>query len=118
MPEGINPLAALTATYLVGAAVSGVLYFVLNKDANLIREYSSFNWTPYVLGIVIVGLEVGTIYAYKAGWQISTEAIVQSSFLAIALIVVGVLLFKEHLSWNKIVGILICMIGLVFINYK
>lgn len=76
------------------------------------------NWASYVLGMVIVGLEVGFIYAYKAGWQVSTAAIVQSSFLAVLLIPVGALLYRETITWNKIVGILICLVGLVFINLK
>ena len=28
------------------------------------------NWAPFVLGIVIVGLETGWFYAYKAGYKI------------------------------------------------
>lgn len=116
VPAAINPLASLTVTYLVGAAVSTALYFLLNKDANLLQEYQQLNWAPFVLGIVIVGLEVGFIYAYKAGWSVSTASIVQSAFLAVALIVVGLLLYHEAITWNKVVGIIICLIGLAFIN--
>ena len=76
------------------------------------------NWAPYVLGLVIVGLEVGWIYAYQAGWQVSMGMIVSSSFLAVVLIFVGALLYQEPITWNKIVGIAICLIGLVFINLK
>ena len=65
---------------------------------------------------MIVGLEVGWIYAYKAGWQVSTGFIVQSAFLAAALLLVGYVLYHESLSWNKIVGVMICLIGLGFIN--
>ena len=117
-PQQMNPLATLTVTYLVGALISGALYYVLNRDANLLREYAHLNWAPFVLGIVIVGLEVGFIYAYRAGWQVSTASIVQSSFLAVALIFVGLLCYHEALTWNKVVGVLICLVGLVFINYK
>ena len=67
-------------------------------------------------GIAIVGLEVGFIYAYKAGWTVSTASVVQSAFLAVALIAVGFLLYREAITWNKVVGIVICLIGLVFIN--
>ena len=118
VPDSMNPLASLTITYLVGAAISGILYFILNKNANLIREYSKVNWAPFILGAVIVGLEVGWIYAYKAGWQISTGFIVQSAVLAVALLVVGFLLYNETMTWNKIVGVVICLVGLFFINYK
>lgn len=118
VPDGMNPFASLTITYLVGAVVSAVIYFAFNKGGNLIDEYTKLNWAPFVLGIVIVGLEVGFIFAYQAGWQVSTASIVQSSFLAVALIFVGWLLYHESLTWNKLVGVVICLIGLVFINHK
>ena len=118
VPEEMDPLASLTVTYLVGAAASGVLFFALHKDASLLREYGKLNWAPFVFGVVLVGLEVGFIYAYKAGWQVSTASIVQSSFLAAALMAVGFLLYHEALTWNKLIGVVICLIGLVFINYK
>lgn len=117
-PEGMNPFASLTITYLVGAAASAVLYFALNQGGSLIKEYGKLNWAPFILGIVIVGLEAGWLYAYKAGWQVSTGFIVQSSFLAVILIFVGYSLYHEALTWNKLVGVAICLIGLVIINLK
>ena len=118
VPEGINPLASLTVTYLIGALVSGVLYFVLNKNPNIINEYKQLNWAPFILGLAVVGLEVGYIYAYKAGWPVSMAQIVQASVLAVILIFVGYFLYKEELTWNKITGITICLIGLGLINMK
>ena len=118
VPSAINPFASLTITYLVAAAASAVLFFTLGKEPDLFKEYSRLNWAPFVLGIVIVGLEAGWIYAYKAGWQVSTGFIVQSAFLAIALLIVGFLLFHEAVTWNKIVGVCICLAGLAFINMK
>ena len=118
VPEGMDPLASLTITYLIGAAASAILYFIINHGGNQINEYSKTNAAPFVLGIVIVGLEVGFIYAYKAGWQVSTASVVQSSFLAVALIFAGFLLYKEALTWNKLIGVGICLVGLAVINIK
>lgn len=118
VPGNINPFASLTVTYLVGAAASAVLYFVLGKEPNLVREYRNLNWAPFVLGLVIVGLEAGWIYAYKAGWQVSVAQIIQSAFLAVCLLAVGTLLYKEALTWNKVAGIVICLIGLFVISWK
>lgn len=118
VPEGMNPLASLTVTYLTGAIASGVLFFALNRDGSLIKEYGKLNWVPFVFGVVLVGLEVGFIYAYKAGWQLSTASVAQSSFLALALIFVGFILYREAITWNKIVGVVICLIGLIFINLR
>ena len=38
--------------------------------------------------------------------------------LAGVLLFIGSLLYNIMLTWNKIVGIVICLIGLVFINLK
>lgn len=118
VPDGLNPFASLTVTYLVGAAASLILYFALAKSPDLIKEYSKLNWAPFVLGLVIVGLEVGFIYAYKAGWQISTASLVQGAALAVALIFVGFLAYKEAITWNKLLGVAICLVGLFFINHR
>ena len=37
VPNGLNPFAALAVTYTVGAVISIVLYYVLNKNANIFR---------------------------------------------------------------------------------
>lgn len=95
VPEGINPFASLTITYFIGAIASALLFFMLGNDDNLLKEYSKLNWAPFVLGIVIVGLEAGWIYAYKAGWQVSTGFIVQSAFLAVGLLIVGYIIYHE-----------------------
>ena len=118
MPKEIDPFASLIVTYLVGAAASAILYFALGSGGNLINESKKLNWVPFALGIVIVGLEAGWIYAYKAGWQVSTGFIVQSAFLSSVLLLAGWLLFHEAMTWNKIVGVAVCLIGLVFINYR
>jgi len=114
----MNPLASLTITYVIGAIASLILYYALNKDANILQEYIKVNWAPFVLGFSIVGLEVGYIYAYKVGWPVSTAQIVQASVLAVILIFVGYLLYKEALTWNKITGIIVCLLGLGLINLK
>ncbi|MDO4489202.1 MAG: EamA family transporter [Eubacteriales bacterium] len=119
VPEDMNPFAVLTVTYIVGAIISGILFFVLGtRDGGLIKEYGKVNWAPFVLGIVIVGLEVGWIYAYQAGWPVSTGFIVQSAILAAALLPVGYFLYHEALTWNKLLGVAICLVGLFFINFK
>lgn len=48
----------------------------------------------------------------------STASTVQSAFLAVALIFVGVLLYGEALTWNKLVGVAVCLAGLAILNMK
>ncbi len=117
-PEGVQPFASLTVTYLTAAAASGILYFALSPHASPFRELGRLNWASFVLGVVIVGLEGGWLYAYKAGWQVNTGFIVQSAFVSVMLLFVGYFLYHEALTWNRILGIVICLLVLVFINLK
>lgn len=116
VPKSLNPLASLTVTYLVGAAISAVLFFALNRNCNLFTEYSKMNWAPFVLGLSVVGLEVGFIYAYKNGWAVSSASIVQSAFLSIALLFIGAWLYRETITASKLVGVVLCLVGLFFLN--
>lgn len=118
VPEKMDPLASITVTYLVGALMSFILYYALNRDANIVEQYSRLNWAPFLLGLAIIGLEAGMIYAYKAGWPVNTLSVTQSTILAIVLIFVSFLVFKEPITWNKAAGVAVCMAGLYLINYK
>lgn len=115
-PQGLNPFASLTITYMIGAAVSAAIFFAMTKGGNIIHEWSQANWAMVVLGFAIVGLEVGSIYMYRVGWNINTGYIVKSCFLALGLIIVGYLLYKEQVTPTKIAGIAVCMLGLFLIN--
>lgn len=84
--------------------------------SNILQQFKLPNWATIILGIVITGLEVGFIYAYKADWKVNTLATVTNAFLAIALIFLGFFMYKESITWSKVVGILICLAGLWFIK--
>lgn len=115
-PAEIHPLASLSVTYAVGAVTSVALYYLLSKDGNLTREYAHINWAVLLLGVVVVGLEVGAIYMYKVGWTVSTGPLVKNVCIMIALAFVGLLLYHETLTPNKVIGIVLCLIGVIFIN--
>ncbi len=91
---------------------------VIDNGRNIIKEFSHINWATIVLGIVITGLEVGFIFAYKAGWKVSTLATVSNALLAVILIFVGPIGFHESITWSKVLGVVICLVGLFFINKK
>ena len=101
VPKDMDVMASMTVTYFVGAVCSAVMYFLINRQGNLIQEYGKMNIAPVLLGVSVVGLEVGFIYAYKVGWPVSTASIVQSAFLALVLIFVGALCYHEAITINR-----------------
>ena len=67
VPQEMDAMASMTITYLVGAVCSAILFFALHKNGNLLQEYAKMNAAPALLGVSVVGLEVGFLYAYKVG---------------------------------------------------
>lgn len=116
IPKDMDIMASMFVTYMVGAICSLVMFFLMNKDSSLAGELAKTNYAPVLLGACVVGLEVGFIYAYKVGWAVSTLSIVQSAFLAAALLLVGAALYHEVITLNKIIGAAIILVGLYFIN--
>ena len=116
VPQNVHPMAALTVAYVVAAICSAGLYFLMSHGGNILKEYQNLNWSSFVLGFVIIGLEAGAIFMYRAGWPVNAGQLVQSSIVAIILIFVGHFLFHEVLTPSKLLGIFICMVGLFFIN--
>jgi multidrug transporter EmrE-like cation transporter len=68
--------------------------------------------------VAIVGLEVGFMLAYRAGWNITLAGLVSSTTVSLLLIPVGLLFFRESLTAVNALGIALCLAGLVLVNYK
>jgi drug/metabolite transporter (DMT)-like permease len=89
---------------------------LLNRGGNLLQEYHNLNWSSFLLGLAVVGLEAGSVYMYKAGWNVSSGQLVYSILLSVCLILVGVFAYHESIGITKIIGILVCMVGLFLIS--
>ena len=98
------------------AASAAALFFATNRGGSLSEEFAKMNLAPLLLGVAVVGLEGGYIYAYKNGWAVSMAAVVQSAFLSLALLAAGALLYNEAITLNKVLGICLCLVGLFFLN--
>jgi drug/metabolite transporter (DMT)-like permease len=118
-PSGANPALAIGLTYLVAMGISLLvlgLFFPL-KDG-LVPALRQLNWATVALGIAVVGIEFGFLLAYRAGGNISLAQIVVSAAVTLILIPVGLVFFKEKLSWVNGLGIVLCLVGLVLINIR
>jgi drug/metabolite transporter (DMT)-like permease len=116
MPNDVNPFGALMVTYLVAAIISAIIFVYVAGPSNVGAEISKINWASVVLALAIVGLEVGYVFVYRAGWTVSTASVVANIALACVLLFVGYFLYRENVSMNQIAGIVVCMVGLILIN--
>ena len=116
-PEGINAFGTLMITYLTATIITGILFILFVKPENVILELGKINWASIGLGFAIIGLEAGYIFAYRAGWQVNTAPLIANTCLAIALIGIGALLYNESITVKQIVGVIVCLVGIVMINF-
>ena len=95
-----------------------VLLFFIPLKTGVIEGLKQLNWASVGLAFALVGLEVGFILVYRAGWNISIAAIVVNAAVTVLLVPVGIMLFSEKLSAMKYAGIVVCIAGLVMVNFK
>ncbi len=118
-PASANPALAMMVTYSVAGAVSLValvLFFPL--ESGLGQAIRKVNWASVLLGIAVVGIELGFLLAYRAGGKISLVQIMVSTAITLILIPVGLAFFQEKLSWFNGIGIVLCLAGLILISVK
>ena len=116
IPSDLHAMGLLVITYLTSAACALILFFITADDRNLFKELKKVNWAVFVLAIGCTGIDLGYILLFRAGWQISVGSLVCNIGLAISMIIVGVLFYKEKITAYHIVGISLCLGGFVLIN--
>lgn len=113
-PANANAFLSLSMTYGV-AMIATFTVFLFSKNNTMAAEFGKLNWASFVLGFVIIGLETGYIFAFRNGWKINMTSLVANILLACALLVVGFLLYKEKITWIQLIGIAMCIGGLVLV---
>lgn len=115
-PQNANPMAALLVTYLTAITVTLIAFLFTRSEKGFFQSFAELNWTSIVLGFAILGLELGFLLAYRAGWEISVGSLVANILLALVLIPVGILFYHEGFSIYKVIGAGLCIAGLILIN--
>lgn len=116
---GIHPLTALVLTYLSASFASFILYFFLAPTGEN-RKKEIFSWNPSALGLgfSIVGIELGVVYMYRAGWTVQTSFILTNSLIVAALMAAGALFYKEKLKLRQLAGAVLTLAGIACIVWQ
>jgi uncharacterized membrane protein len=118
IPGAANPMLALIVAYLAAAAICALLLPVFPLAAPLGASLRQLNFATLGLAVAIIGLELGFLLAYRSGWQITTAALISNTSVGILLVPVGMAIFRERPTLTNLVGVLVCLAGLVLVNWK
>ena len=117
-PLNINFSISLMVTYAVALIVTLILALLFPADNGFVSELKKLNWSSFLLAFAIVGIEFGFLLVYRSGWNLGIAAVLTNVVASLILVPVAVFIFKDKLSLVNIAGILVCLAGLVMLNWK
>lgn len=117
-PSNVNFTVSLLVTYAVAFVVTLFGFFFFPATDGVAVELRKLNWASIGLAIAVVGIEFGFLLVYRSGWNLGIAAVVTNVIASLILVPVAILLFKDKISWVNIMGILVCLAGLVMLNWR
>ena len=111
MPTGTNPFAVIAIAYVLGIIACAFLAPGVGKpigpaDVALLRH-----WPIWVLAGSVVGIEVGYLLAYRAGWPLATTTGITYTTTMVLLAVIGATCFSEGISPRRAAGVVLAIGG-------
>ena len=106
-----NPIAALGLLYLSSSLICAVLFEILIPGGGIFQEMMKSPSGAVIMGISMVGLEIGAIYIYVNGWAMNVGFTVYTSLIVIALLIFGTVFYGEPLSLQQVAGCVVASIG-------
>jgi drug/metabolite transporter (DMT)-like permease len=109
MPAGANPFTVVAIAYFLGIIACVILAPVVGKpiefeDAALLKQ-----WPIWVLAASVVGIEIGYLLAYRAGWPLATATGVTYTSTMVLLAIIGATFFSETISLRRAAGLVLAM---------
>jgi multidrug transporter EmrE-like cation transporter len=117
-PSNVNFTVSLLVTYAVAFVVVLLTFFFFPINSGLAFELKQLNWASIGLAIAVVGIEFGFLLTYRSGWNLGIAAVLVNVVASLILVPVAIFFFKDKISWVNILGILVCLAGLVMLNWK
>jgi hypothetical protein len=118
VPREANSAVATLAAYLVATVATAATLPFLARGVPLLPAARLLNWSTVVVGVAIVGIELGYLLAYRAGWTLSTASVTANVSLAVVLLAIGTMAFREPWSLPRAMGVGFCIVGLWLVNRR
>jgi len=118
IPANINFAVSLVVTYASALGLTLTIALLSPAENGFASELRHLNWSSFLLAVAIVGIEFGFLLVYKSGWNLGIAAVLTNVVASLILVPVAIFVFKDKLNWVNVAGILVCLAGLVMLNWK
>ena len=117
-PSNVNFTVSLLVTYAFAFLVTLIGFLFFPATNGVLAEIKQLNWASIGLAIAVVGIEFGFLLTYRSGWNLGIAAVLVNVVASLILVPVAIYVFKDEISWVNVLGILVCLAGLVMLNWK
>jgi drug/metabolite transporter (DMT)-like permease len=109
---------ALVVTYSLALVITLLTTFFFPTPNGILAELKHLNWASFLMAFAIVGIEFGFLLVYRSGWNLGISAVLVNVIASLILLPVAFVLFKDKIAWVNVLGVFVCLVGLVMLNWK
>jgi drug/metabolite transporter (DMT)-like permease len=112
-PATVDPFLALSISF--GLASLICLGLFAGRAGFSAAQFHRVNWTSIALGLSVVMIESGYLIGYRTGLKLNITSFVCNNVIALALLVVGTIFYRESFTLRTGSGMVLCVAGLLLL---
>lgn len=103
--------------FIVSVISFGMFFLFPESNALPLSGNLRHYWPLVVVGFFVAGLEVSVMMIYRSGGPLSIAQSLSANIGAIAVFIIGAMVFREHTNVGQTVGFLLGLIGVTLMAY-
>lgn len=100
-----SPFLILFWSYLLASVVCLVVVLKKNENVQVFSVFQDKAWVPMLLGIALLGIELGYLWSYKSGGKVGQVSMISQMVSMLLMIAIGFVVSREPLTMQKAFGI-------------
>lgn len=117
MPENLNAMAiVLVINIMAFLIILTVAYLYDLKKDQKSRKLFLNSKTTYLFALSIIGYDLGYLLLYRVAGDLSKVYLLTAPVQAVALLIAGIIIYKEKITRSSIIGMVFALIGVTLLS--
>ena len=112
IPKELNPFFGLAVIYFLAFIISIVAMFCWPDGS---RRISDLQFGVGGVALGVLGIEMGFLLAYRAGWHVGYTALMVNVLSVLILLPIAIVFMKQGVTILKLAGIVLSVAGLAML---
>ena len=112
-PSAVDPFLALCISF--GLASLACVGIFIARQGFSATQFHRVNWTSIALACSLVAIESGYLIGYRSGLKLNITSFVCNNLIALVLLGIGTLLYREAFTFRTGSGMVLCAAGLLLL---